>query len=127
MKFFNSIKSSSRFLLTGIALLTTIALGSLGIVWLRVEISRTAEDSRKLEKQVAENARELRGLNAIRAKELNPTSLKTLVDNRLSKPDPSRVFFVKDSDLQRRQSLPPPHFLRRSKRATTTSQPLALR
>ena len=127
MKFFNSIKSSSRFLLMGIALLTTIALGSLGIVWLRVEISRTAEDSRKLEKQVAENARELRGLNAKRAKELNPSSLKALVGNRLSKPNPSRVFFVKDSDLQRSQSLPPSHFPRRSKRAATTSQPLALR
>ena len=111
----------------GIALLTTIALGSLGIVWLRVEISRTAEDSRKLEKQVAENARELRGLNAKRAKELNPSSLKALVGNRLSKPNPSRVFFVKDADLQLRQSLPPPHFLRRSKRAATISQPLALR
>ncbi|MBG29162.1 MAG: hypothetical protein CMI31_04065 [Opitutae bacterium] len=127
MKFFQSIKSSSKFLLTGIALLTTIAAGSLGIVWLRVEISRTAEDSRKLEKEVAENARELRGLNAKRAKELNPSSLKALVGNRLSKPKPSRVFFVKDAEFQRRQSLTLPHHFRQRRKATANSQPLVLR
>jgi len=127
VKFFQSIKSSSKFLLTGIALLATVAAGSLGIVWLRVEISRTAEASRKLEKEVAENARELRGLNAKRARELNPTSLKALVGNRLDKPKPSRVFFVQDAEFQRRQSLSLPHHFRQTKKATGNSQPLVLR
>ena len=127
MKYFLSIKSSSKFLLVGIALLTTIATGSLGIVWLRVEISRTAEASRKLEKQVAENARELRGLNAKRARELNPSSLKALVGKRLDKPKPSRVFFVKDTEFQRRQSLSLPRNLRQRKIASGNSQRLVLR
>ena len=127
MKYFQSIKSSSKFLLIGIALLTTIAAGSLGIVWLRVEISRTAEASRKLEKEVAENARELRGLNAKRARELNPSSLKALVGNRLDKPKPSRVFFVKDAEFQRRQYLSLPRNLRQTKISSGNSQPLVLR
>ena len=99
-------------------------------VWLSNRFNDVVADATRIQyggSVKPENARELRGLNAKRAKELNPSSLKALVGNRLSKPNPSRVFFVKDSELQRRQDLPPPHFLRRSKRSAASSQPLALR
>ena len=128
MKSLKSQRVSAKALVLGGALLTTIGLGSLGIVWLRVEISSAAVDARKLEKQVSENARELRGLNEKRAKALNPASLKALVAGRLAKPNPSRVFFVDRTELQRRQSLPPPILMRLRERSGTGPLPrLALR
>lgn len=128
MKLLKSFHIPSKALVLGGALLTTIGLGSLGIVWLRLEISSVAEDSRKLEKEVTDNARELRGLNTKRAKALNPASLKSLVSNRLSKPDSSRVIFVQRQDLQRRQSIPLLLASRPGKQAgKISSQRLALR
>jgi len=119
---------SAKTLVLGGALLTTIGLGALGIVWLRVEISSAALEARKLEKQVSESARELRGLNEKRAKALNPASLKALVAGRLAKPNPSLVYFVDRTELQRRQSLPPPTLMRMPERSGIGPLPrLALR
>jgi len=118
----------SLSLVVGITLLVTTGLGSLGVVWLRVEISRVAEDSRKLEKQVTENARELRSLSAKRAKALNPSSLKRLVSGRLSKPPSNHVVFVHQEDLERRQLIPSPHFPKVNKnKGGVRLQRLALR
>ena len=111
MKIFNWFRRASKLLIVGSAMLATIGFGSLGIVWLRVEISRTAEDSRNLEKEVSDKARELRSLNAKRAKWLNPASLKALAVGRLVKPDAKQQIFVKSSDFERKQLQPlHPHF-----------------
>ena len=125
MKLFQSLKRSSRFLLLAACFITIISTGSLGIVWFRVEISRIAEDSRKLERDVADYARELRGLNAKRAKALNPSSLKMLVSNRLGKP--SRVVFVNGNEFERRQSFPPPQLSPFSKVASRSLRRMDVR
>ena len=128
MKLLKSLRVQSKTLIFSGALLTTIGLGSLGIVWLRLEISSVAEDSQKLEKEVSDHARELRGLNTKQAKVLNPASLKSLVSGRLAKPNPSSVIFVQPHDLQRRQNLPLSLFSKPGKQAGLTRlQRLALR
>ena len=108
---FNWFRRASKLLIVGSAMLATIGFGSLGIVWLRVEISRTAEDSRNLEKEVSDKARELRSLNTKRAKWLNPASLKALAAGRLVKPGIKQQIFVNSIDFERMQQLPlQPHF-----------------
>ena len=67
-----SFQMSPKGIIFGCVLLTTIGLGSLGIVWLRVEISSASKEARQLEKQVSENARELRGLEEKVAKLSTP-------------------------------------------------------
>ena len=98
MKSFPLFRISPKGLVVGCSMLATIGFGSLGIVWLRVEISRASEDARKLEKQVSEDARELRGLNEKKAKALNPGSLKALTAGALKAaigPDESYVEEIK--------------------------------
>jgi hypothetical protein len=128
MRLLKPFRMPMRSLFIGAALLITVGLGSLGIVWLRLEISQVANDSRRLEKKVSDSARELRGFNAKRAKALTPSSLKSLVAGRLAKPSPSSVFFVNSTEFQRRQNLPPPFFPRsRDGAGLGSSQPLASR
>ena len=110
MKIFNWFRMASRLLIVGSTMVATIGFGSLGIVWLRVEISRTAEDSRNLEKEVSDRTRELDSLNAKRAKWLNPASLRALTAGRLVKPDANQEIFVKSIDFERKQLLPLPPF-----------------
>ena len=128
MKSFPLFRISPKGLVVGCSMLATIGLGSLGIVWLRVEISRAAEDARKFEKEVSEDARELRGLNEKKAKALNPGSLKALAAGRLAKLDSSQVIFVDPAEMQRRQTLPPPILIKpRERTGTRHLSPLASR
>lgn len=106
MKTRKPFNTSSWALVLGATLIATTGLGALGIVWTRVEISKIAESSRNLERDVNENARKLRALNTKRAKTLNPASLKSLVEGRLIKPARSKVIFVRVDDLQKRQEWP---------------------
>lgn len=108
MRFFKSFQFSFKAVALAFAILLTTGLGSLGIVWLRVEISQVAADSGNLEKEISDKSRELRSMTEKRAKALNPVALKTLVNGRLRKPDATRVIFVQPDEFQRRQSLPLP-------------------
>jgi len=107
MRFFKSSQFSFKAVALAFSILITIGLGSLGIVWMRVEISQAAADSGQLEKEISDKTRELLSLNEKRAKALLPVSLKTLVNGRLRQPDPSNVIFVQPVELESRQSLPP--------------------
>ena len=103
MRFFKSSQFSFKAVALAFSILITIGLGSLGIVWMRVEISQAAADSGQLEKEISDKTRELLSLNEKRAKALLPVSLKTLVNGRLRQP----VIFVQPVELESRQSLPP--------------------
>jgi hypothetical protein len=108
MRFFKSSQFSFKAVALAFSILLTTGLGSLAIVWLRVEISQAAADSGKLEKEIYDKSRKLRNMTEKRAKALHPVALKTLVDGRLQKPETARVLFVQPDDFQRRQSLPLP-------------------
>jgi hypothetical protein len=77
---------------------------SLGIVWLRMEISENASTCGLLEDEREKVNRRLRGLRGQRSASMRPTRLAALVKGRLSMPPVSNQFYITKGEMERRLS-----------------------
>ena len=72
---------------------------SLGVVWLRMEISENASSCGLLEDEREKVNRRLRALRGQRSASMRPTRLVALVEGRLSMPPVSNQFYITKSKL----------------------------
>ena len=97
-----------RFTRLGVAVsLFTIAVFgvfSLGIVWLRMEISENASTCGLLEDEREKVNRRLRALRGQRSASMRPTRLAALVKGRLSMPGVSSQFYITEGEMNKRLS-----------------------
>ena len=97
-----------RFTRLGVAvsLFTLAVFGffSLGIVWLRMEISENASTCGLLEDEREKVNRRLRALRGQRSASMRPTRLAALVKGRLSMPLVSNQFYISAGEMKKRLS-----------------------
>ena len=97
-----------RFTRLGVAvsLVTLAVFGvfSLGIVWLRMEISENASTCGLLEDEREKVNRRLRALRGQKAASMRPTRLAALVKGRLSMPGVSSQFYITEGEMKKRLS-----------------------
>ena len=97
-----------RFTRFGVAvsLFTLAVFGSfsLGIVWLRMEISENASTCGLLEDEREKVNRRLRALRGQRSASMRPTRLAALVKGRLSMPLVSNQFYISAGEMKKRLS-----------------------
>jgi hypothetical protein len=77
---------------------------SLGIVWLRMEISEDASTCGRLEDEREKVNRRLRALRGQKSASMRPTRLAGLVKGRLLMPPVSNQFYITGGDMKRRLS-----------------------
>lgn len=77
-------------------------VGSISIVWLRMEISETAKICGRMEDEREMVARELRELRGQRSKMMRPAMLASMVSGRLSMPPSSRTVHVTGREMAAR-------------------------
>jgi hypothetical protein len=77
---------------------------SLGIVWLRMEISEDASTCGRLEDEREKVNRRLRALRGQKSASMRPTRLAGLVKGRLLMPPVSNQFYITRGDMNRRLS-----------------------
>ena len=97
-----------RFTRFGVAvsLFTLAVFGffSLGIVWLRMEISENASTCGLLEDEREKVNRRLRALRGQKSAPMRPTRLAALVKGRLSMPGVSDQFYITEGEMKKRLS-----------------------
>ena len=84
--------------------LAVFGLFSLGIVWLRMEISENASTCGLLEDEREKVNRSLRALRGQRSASMRPTRLAALVKGRLSIPGASSQFYITEEEMKKRLS-----------------------
>ena len=98
----------SRFTRLGVAVslftLAVFGVFSLGIVWLRMEISENASTCGLLEDEREKVNRRLRALRGQRSASMRPTRLAALVKGRLSMPGVSSQFYITEGEMKKRLS-----------------------
>ena len=77
---------------------------SLGLVWLRMEISEDASTCGRLEDEREKVNRRLRALRGQKSASMRPTRLAGLVKGRLLMPPVSNQFYITRGDMNRRLS-----------------------
>ena len=101
-------RKDKRFTRFGVALslLSLVVFGffSLGIVWLRMEISENASTCGLLEDEREKVNRRLRALRGQRSASMRPTRLAALGKGRLSMPTVSNQFYITKADMEKRLS-----------------------
>jgi len=97
-----------RFTRLGVAVslftLAVFGVFSLGIVWLRMEISENASTCGLLEDEREKVNRRLRALRGQRSASMRPTRLAALVKGRLSMPGVSSQFYITEGEMKKRLS-----------------------
>ena len=97
-----------RFTRLGVAVslftLAVFGVFSLGIVWLRMEISENASTCGLLEDEREKVNRRLRALRGQRSASMRPTRLAALVKGRLSMPGVSSQFYITEGEMEKRLS-----------------------
>ena len=97
-----------RFTRFGVAVslftLAVFGVFSLGIVWLRMEISENASTCGLLEDEREKVNRSLRALRGQRSASMRPTRLSALVKGRLSMPGGSNQFYITQGEMKKRLS-----------------------
>jgi hypothetical protein len=97
-----------RFTRFGVAvslfMLAVFGIFSLGIVWLRIEISENASTCGLLEDEREKVNRRLRALRGQRSASMRPTRLAALVKGRLSIPGVSNQFYITEGEMKKRLS-----------------------
>ena len=88
----------------GLVFLLVVGVFSLGVVWLRMEISEVAKLCGKLEDERERVNRRLRDLRGQRSAAMRPTRLAHMVAGRLEKPPPAKQLYVTPEDMRRRLS-----------------------
>jgi len=84
--------------------LAVFGLFSLGIVWLRMEISENASTCGLLEDEREKVNRRLRALRGQKSASMRPTRLAALVKGRLSMPRVSDQFYITEGEMKKRLS-----------------------
>ena len=90
------------------ASLLVIGMAALAIVWVRMDISRVASETGRLEGETEDLNRELRELRGRRSTAMRPAVLANLMAGRLAMPVSERRLFVTEEELRRRTAGPPP-------------------
>ena len=100
-------KSKSRFpLILTFMVVFVLGVGALGIVWMRMEISKVAKHCRNLEDRREIVSREVQDLRGEKSRSLKPSTLAAMVSGRLSMPTASQTIHVSHSDVLRRLGSP---------------------
>ena len=76
--------------------------GALGIVWMRMEISKVAKHCRELEDRREIVSREVQDLRGEKSRSLRPSTLAAMVSGRLFMPTARQTMHVSEADMQRR-------------------------
>lgn len=84
--------------------LSVFGIFSLGIVWLRMEISENASTCGLLEDEREKVNRRLRALRGQKSASMRPTRLAALVKGRLSMPGASSQFYITEVEMKKRLS-----------------------
>ena len=79
-----------------------IGTASIGIVWLRLETSKSAKLCGLLEDEREEVMREVQELRGQRSWALRPSVLASMVNGRLSMPGQGQTVFVSHAELRQR-------------------------
>ena len=96
----------TRFgVLVSLSSLLLFGFCSLGIVWLRMEISEDASLCGRLEDEREKVNRRLRAMRGQRSASMRPTRLAALVEGRLSMPPVSSQFYITEGEMKSRLSL----------------------
>ncbi len=96
-------RSGSRLpFLIALLVISLFGGGALAIVWLRVEISSVAKRCGNLEDEREIVSREVQELRGQKSRSLRPSTLASMVFERLSMPTPARTFYVSNADMNRR-------------------------
>lgn len=85
--------------LVGLTLIVFFGLGSISIVWLRMEISSVAKNCGKIEGKMEVVARNLHELRAERSKSLRPSTLAVMVEGRLAMPKDGNTFHISRNEM----------------------------
>ena len=95
---------SNRSIVIILCLISILGAGSIGLVWLRMEISVIAKECGDLEDELEIVAREVHELRAQRSRAMRPSSLASMVHGRLSMPNARLTFHISEEDMNRRLS-----------------------
>ena len=93
---------SNRSIILILSLISVLGAGSIGLVWLRMEISTVAKECGDLEDELEIIAREVHELRAQKSRAMRPSSLASMVSGRLSMPNSRLTFHVSGDDIRRR-------------------------
>lgn len=93
---------SNRTIITTLCLISILGGGSIGLVWLRMEISAVAKECRDLEDELEIVAREVHELRAQCSRAMRPSSLASMVQGRLSMPSSRLTFHISEEDMKRK-------------------------
>jgi hypothetical protein len=100
-------KKASRFpLYLTLACAMMFGFGALGIVWMRMEISKVAKHCRELEDRREIVSREVQDLRGEKSRSLRPSTLAAMVSGRLFMPTARQTMHVSEADMQRRLGSP---------------------
>lgn len=96
-------QGANRFImLLGVVALMFFGGGALGIVWMRMEISKVAKHCRELEDRREIVSREVQDLRGEKSRSLRPSTLAAMVSGRLFMPTARQTMHVSEADMQRR-------------------------
>ena len=96
-------KNRNRFpLVLTLMIAFVFGMGSLGIVWMRMEISKVAKHCRNLEDRREIASREVQDLRGEKSRSLRPSTLAAMVSGRLSMPTARQTIHVSQADVLRR-------------------------
>ena len=93
---------SNRSIIAILCLISILGAGSIGLVWLRMEISAIAKECRNLEDELEIVAREVHELRAQCSRAMRPSSLASMVKGRLSMPSSRLTFHISEEDMKRK-------------------------
>ena len=77
---------SNRIIIIVLLIISVFGAGSIGLVWMRMEISVVAKDCVELEDELEIVAREVHELRAQYSRAMRPSSLASMVNGRLEMP-----------------------------------------
>ena len=93
---------SNRTIIVVLLIISVFGAGSIGLVWMRMEISAVAKDCGELEDELEIVAREVHELRAQYSRAMRPSSLASMVTGRLKMPKAQLTFHVSEADMERR-------------------------
>ena len=94
-----SLKTRNRAMIMIVAMAAVIVSSAFGIVWMQQQISRTAQNSNKLESQLAETVRKLRYLDERIATIHQPIVLQGKVAGLLRPSMDNQIVWVRESNM----------------------------
>ena len=101
----NKSRSRLPLVLTMVAAFV-FGVGALGIVWMRMEISKVAKHCRILEDRREVLSREVQDLRGDKSRSMRPSTLAAMVSGMLHMPTAQQTIHVSQSDLIRRLGAP---------------------